>query len=111
MPKIFKLSKINLNITLRSIQSGIPLRIFDILGCGGFLLTNYQPEIAELFEDGIDLVMFTDKYDFIKKIRYYMQHNDERNTIAQNGCKKVHALHNYEIRLAKMFKTITETIH
>ncbi|MDD6038064.1 MAG: DUF3880 domain-containing protein [bacterium] len=42
MPKIFRLSDINLNITLRSIESGIPLRCLDIMACGGFLISNYQ---------------------------------------------------------------------
>lgn len=32
MPKAFHLSKVNLNMTTRPIQTGLPLRIFDILG-------------------------------------------------------------------------------
>ena len=35
MPEVFRKSKINLNITLRSIISGISLRVYDILGAGG----------------------------------------------------------------------------
>ena len=49
MNKIFYLSKINLNITLPSIESGIPQRILDIMGCGGFVLTNHQPELDEFY--------------------------------------------------------------
>ena len=45
MPLIFNNSKINLNITAKSIRSGLSLRIFDVLGCGGFLITNYQAEL------------------------------------------------------------------
>ena len=40
MNKIFYLSKVNLNITLPSIETGIPQRILEIMGCGGFVLTN-----------------------------------------------------------------------
>lgn len=36
MPLVFHYSKINLNITSKSIHAGLPLRIFDVLGCGGF---------------------------------------------------------------------------
>lgn len=46
MPFVFRDSKINLNITLRSITSGIPLRAIDILCCGGFLLTNISRNSA-----------------------------------------------------------------
>ena len=44
MPYVFKNTKINLNMTLRSIWTGIPLRAIDVMGCGGFLLTNYQAD-------------------------------------------------------------------
>ena len=45
----FRNSKINLNPTAKGIRSGIPLRIFDILSCSGFLLTNYQSELSDHF--------------------------------------------------------------
>lgn len=52
MPLVFKKSRINLNISLRSIKSGIPLRAFDIMGSGGFLLSNYQEDFLENFTPG-----------------------------------------------------------
>ena len=52
MPLVFQNSKINLNITLRSIKNGIPLRAIDIMGAGGFLLTNYQNDFGLHFTDG-----------------------------------------------------------
>lgn len=44
MPYIFNNTRINLNITLRSIKSGIPLRGMDVMGAGGFLMSNYQAD-------------------------------------------------------------------
>ena len=67
MPLIFHYSKINLNITSKSIRSGLPLRIFDILGCGGFLLTNYQPELSDYFTPGYDLVCYSSEDELSKK--------------------------------------------
>lgn len=89
MPKIFHCSKINLNITSKTIQSGISLRVLDVLGCKGFLITNYQPEIVEYFEDGKDLVVYEDLDDLTDKINYYLEHEDERKQIAENGYQKV----------------------
>lgn len=102
MPEVFRDSKINLNITLRSITSGVPLRVFDILGAGGFCLTNYQEGIAQHFEDGRELVMFTDPEDFLWKLEYYMTHDEERAQIARNGHEKVKEF-NYAGAFAKMF--------
>ncbi len=103
MPKIFKLSKVNLNISLKCIQSGIPLRALDILGCGGFLLTNYQPEIAEWFVDGQEVVMYTSLEDAYAKCEYYLEHEEEREQIARNGRQKVQQLFGYEVRIREMF--------
>ena len=83
MPRIFKLSRINLNITSCTIESGIPLRVFDILSAGGFCLTNYRPEIAECFEDGAELVMFSGMEDLEDKVEYYLVHEKERRQIAE----------------------------
>lgn len=49
MPKIFVCSQINLNPTLRCVQSRISLRAFDIMGAGGFLLFNYQEEFMDFY--------------------------------------------------------------
>ena len=97
MPLVFRYSKININITLHSIETGIPLRVMDILGCGGFCLTNYQAEIAEFFTDGEDLVMYTDFNDMYHKIRYYLEHEEEREAIARSGYRKVRENFNCDV--------------
>lgn len=106
MPLVFQNSKINLNITLRSIRSGIPLRAMDIMGAGGFLLTNYQSDFDRHFTDGEDFISYTSREDLYNKIQYYLEHDDERKDIAKNGCKRVREGHTYEKRLAEMLGTI-----
>lgn len=106
MPKIFKLSKINLNITHRTIQSGIPLRVFDIMGAGGFVLTNYQPEITEYFTEGEDLAIYYSPEDMLEKVKYYLSNEEERREIAARGCKMVRERHNYELRLREIFDIV-----
>ncbi len=107
MPKIFHASKINLNITMRPIETGLSLRIWDILGCGGFLLTNYQAEIPQYFEIGKDLEVYENTDDLIHKIDYYLTHEEQRMEIALNGYEKAAAHHTYEMRLAEMIKILS----
>lgn len=102
MPLIFHHSKINLNITSKSIRSGLPLRIFDILGCGGFCLTNYQAELADYFTIGSDLECYTCEEDLLEKTDYYLSHEKERVQIARNGLETVKKYHNYPERLLQM---------
>lgn len=104
MPIIFHQSKINLNLTAKSIRSGLSLRIFDVLGCEGFLITNYQAELPEHFNIGEDLEAYTSLDDLIGKCEYYLLHDKERREIAHNGFEKVKKYHTYDIRLTQMLE-------
>ena len=102
MPLIFHNSKINLNITAKSIRAGLPLRIFDVLGCGGFLITNYQSELTDYFTPGADLECYTSEDDLLAKTEYYLTHEKDRKEIAHNGYEAVKKYHNYPERLLQM---------
>ncbi|MEG1946236.1 MAG: DUF3880 domain-containing protein [Lachnospiraceae bacterium] len=102
MPLIFHNSKINLNITSKSIREGLPLRIFDILGCGGFLITNFQSELPTYFSIGTDLVVYESEDDLLSKCDYYLTHESDRMEIAHNGYEKLVQYHNYPERLLDM---------
>lgn len=108
MNKIFYLSKINLNITLPSIETGIPQRVFDIMGCGGFVLTNYQEELEEHFKIGEDLETFHSLDEVREKAAYYLNHEKERIKIAMNGYQKVCNYFSYTDRIKHIIKTVEE---
>ena len=106
MPLVFKQSRINLNISLRSIKSGIPLRAFDIMGSGGFLLSNYQEDFLENFTPGVDFEYYESEKDLLQKIDYYLTHEEERIAIAKNGHDKVAAAHTYRDRVREMLANL-----
>lgn len=106
LPLIFNRSKININMTIPNIKSGIPLRVWDVLGAGGFLLTNYQAEIGYYFEDGKDLVCYEDIGDLVEKADFYLKHEELRKSIALNGHEKVKKYHTYDERIKKMLNII-----
>lgn len=106
MPKVFALSKVNLNVTLRSIRMGIPLRVLDVLACGGFLLTNYQPDMQMYFEEGKNIVTFNNLHEMKEKAEYYLNHESERKKIAMEGRKVVKDNFSFCKRLKDMFKIV-----
>ena len=89
MPQIFAGSRINLNISLKTIRTGIPLRVIDVMGCGGFVLTNYQPELSEYFNIGDECVVYENLEDLFLKVSYYLEHEEERKRIARAGYERV----------------------
>lgn len=105
-PYAIKSAKINLNISLRSIHTGMPLRALDILGCGGFLLTNFQSDFLEFFEPGKDFVYYESAADAKLLVAYYLEHEEERKRIAENGYQKVKEYLSYEKQVSKMLDLI-----
>ncbi len=108
MPIVFKNSAINLNMTLRSIHTGIPLRAMDIMGCGGFLLTNYQEDFLDYFEPGVDYVFYSSREELVKLVDYYLLHEEERLQIARNGHAKIRSGHTYRNRIETILTQIKE---
>ena len=102
MPYIFKLSDINLNISLKSIRTGIPLRCVDVLGCGGFLLSNYQEELVQYLEVGKDCEVYGSFEEMYEKAAFYTKHEELRKQIARNGFMKAQEIFTFRNRIEQM---------
>jgi len=110
MPVMFANSKVNLNITLRNIKTGIPLRALDIMGAGGFLLTNYCYELSEYMNDGDDYVTFIDSEECCDKAEFYIKHDEKRKRIARNGQDKIIKMFTYDNQISKMMEILRKEI-
>ena len=105
MPQVFKSTKINLNPTLRANRTGIPLRIVDILGCGGFMLSTHQAELDDFFFDG-EVVYYETTEEAVELMDYYLAHGEEREKVASAGLRRVKEDFSFEDRIEKMLGTI-----
>lgn len=103
---LYQSSKINLNITERSVQTGIPLNAMQIMGNRGFLLTDYQEGFLEFFVPGEDFVFYIDEQDMLDKIDYYLKHDEERMKIANSGYEKVRNCHTLNSRIKEMLQVV-----
>ena len=106
MPVVFHESKINLNISLRSIKTGIPLRCMDIMGSHGLLLSNYQQDLVDAFIPGEEFVCYESEEDMLNKIDYLLSHEAERKEIAENGYQKVKNEYNFETVFSRIFEIV-----
>lgn len=104
MPKVFACTKVNLNPSLRCIQSGIPLRALDVMASGGFLLSNYQPELAEYFKSGEEVVVYDSIEDAIAKTDFYLRMDGVRESIMQRGRQKVMSDFSMKNRLEEILR-------
>ena len=81
-------------------------RTWYTLGCGGFLLTAYTPNLEEIFERGKELDWFESVEECCAKIEYYLQHDEQRRKIARAGYQLAHHDYSYD----KMVEKITEDV-
>ncbi len=110
MPIVFNSSRINLNITMRPIATGLSLRVYDICGCGGFLMTNWQSELPDIYEPGVEAEYFTSEEELIDKAGYYLEHDEAREKIAHNGYLRTVKEHTYDHRIADMIRVVNSTL-
>lgn len=84
---IHKRSKICLNLSYGHGRPQRKGRSFEIAACGKFMLANcpemYSGKEGTFFDDGIDYVSFDDS-NLIDKIKYYLEHDEERQKIADS---------------------------
>lgn len=110
MPLVFRCSKINLNPAFCMIQSGASLRTLDIMGAGGFLLTRPQQELIEMYKDGEDMVVYRNIPDAVEKCKFYLEHDELREKIAKNGCRKTLEDNSLQDRVDTIFNVVFRKI-
>lgn len=103
MPEIFRNSKINLNVSLSCIETGIPLRVLDIIACGGLALSNFQPEIYEYFRPDEDIICFNNSEELLAKASFLIKEDSFREKVIENGLEIIKKAFSYKDRVEAMF--------
>jgi spore maturation protein CgeB len=90
-------------------RSQIKGRNFEIPAAGGFLLTQYAAGIEEYFVPGKEIAIFTSEVELLKKIRYYLTHDEKRESIRQAGHERAIREHTLQCRFDDIFQIIIST--
>jgi len=96
-------SKIVFNIAMKD---DVNMRTFETMATGSFLLTDRVPTIEKLFEDGKDLILYDGLDDMVRKARFYIEHNSDREWISKNGYETVIANHTILHRVNDILENI-----
>ena len=82
-------------------------RIFDVTASGGFILTDYLPEIEEVYGDSV--ATYKDYYEFKEKLEYYLAHPEERAEMVKRA-REITLKNFSNLKIAEMFDALFKNI-
>ena len=95
----YRSSAVNLNVTSLQMKTAVNQRVFDCPAAGGFLITDAQEDLDELFEPEREVVTFSSLEELREKTAYYLAHEEERRGIVERAQRRITADHTHAHRL------------
>jgi spore maturation protein CgeB len=87
------------------------MRMFEVTGVGSCLLTDNKKNMHELFDTENEVVTYDGEDDCIEKVRWLMEHEDERKKIAKCGNQKTLSSHTVENRCALIYEILNSELN
>ena len=112
--RIYSAAKIVINLHSSGLQDSeeepdfVNPRTFVLAACQTFQLIDERSLLSDLFEPGKEIVTFSDTADLRDKIRFYLDHPQERQAIAQRAYERVMKEHTYQHRMQQMLQVLQD---
>ena len=108
MYQIFRDAKIVLNNHVDIAENyANNMRLFEATGTWTLRITDWKQNLHEMFELDKEVVTYHTPEECLEKIRYYLEHDEERQQIAHAGQQRTLTKHNYQERMIELIKIIT----
>lgn len=107
LPRFYAHSDINFNCTSKQMKGAVNQRVFDGPAAGGFVLTDWRPQMESLFERG-EMACYRSRDEIPDLVRFYLAHPDERRRIMEAGRARVLKCHSWADRLRGLLQTMRQ---
>jgi spore maturation protein CgeB len=110
--KIFAQSKIAItkHIAIVAGEYCNIMTLYEATGCGALLVTDYKKNLREIFVPDKEVVTYRSPDEAITKIKYYLEHEKERQEIADAGQERTLSEHSYYNRMVELIEIIGKYI-
>ncbi|HET6325721.1 MAG TPA: glycosyltransferase [Planctomycetaceae bacterium] len=103
MYRILSRSRISVNYHIElSGEYANNMRLYETTGVGALLLTDWKRNLHELFEPDVEVVAYRTPEECVERIRYLLDHEEERARIAKAGQARTLRDHSYRSRMAEL---------
>ncbi len=96
----------NISVILKKPRYVVRARVWEALWCRTFLLEEDNPVTRLYLEPYVDYVPFTSLKDLLDKVRYYLEHDEERDRIRMQGRATVEKYYNARIYWENLFEAV-----
>lgn len=106
LPRVYGSTGINFNATSLQMRAAVNQRVFDVPAAGGFLITDFREQLAELFTVGEEVACFREPGEIAELVGFYLNHPEVRQQITARARTRVLKEHTYQHRVAAMLSTL-----
>jgi spore maturation protein CgeB len=111
MYEIISQSKITLNNHIDDAKNeAANMRLFEATGVGTCLLTDWKENLHELFEPDREVVTYKSVEECIEKVKWLLDHPQEREAIAKAGQARTLKDHTFAQRAIQLDEIIRKMI-
>ncbi len=102
LPGFYRQCEVNLNSTSIQMATAANQRVFDCPSAGGFLLTDAQASLFELFDADTELAVYHTLDEARELLRFYRSHPKARVEVTRRAQARILGAHTYEHRLRQL---------
>ncbi|MBI4557489.1 MAG: glycosyltransferase [Candidatus Hydrogenedentes bacterium] len=102
LPRYYRETEVNLNVTSVQMPATANQRVFDCPATGGFLLTDAQAELQELFDAEKEVARYHSLDECRELFRSYRTNPRARRELTTRARKRILGEHTYAHRLQRM---------
>jgi spore maturation protein CgeB len=106
LPAIYGATAVNFNATSMQMKAAVNQRVFDVPAAGGFLLTDFKEQLAEVLEPGKETVCYHHPEEIPELVRYYLDRPEARLRIVERGRARILREHTYRHRIQEMLAVL-----
>jgi spore maturation protein CgeB len=109
MLEVLSAAKITINTHGDFMRYGGNMRLFEAAAVGVFQIADNLPGVSQWFTEGETIVTYKDFDDLRAKVRYYLDHDAERERIIKQAQEHVYAHHTYDQRVQRLEELVSST--
>ncbi|MFX1388584.1 MAG: glycosyltransferase [Promethearchaeota archaeon] len=104
----YRIAKVILNFNQEKV--GFSVRVFQVIGTGSFLLSEYCKDLEKIFKKKIHLDWFSNEEECLKLVKYYLKNEEIREKIALQGYELILRKYTWEKIMERLIEIVKTDI-